>query len=144
MCSPGTNVVMNGELDETHCITSSSATYDGDVWVSAELVVYGDSIVHHIIEGDTVLTYTKPQFDDHFVSQQKDDWSDFGVFTDSWKKKDGQSLSSGYIALQAESHSIDFKGLQLLNLKGCMDPQASNYKTYYVEPDNSLCVYLKQ
>ncbi len=142
MCSPGTNVEFNGQLDETHCISSSSETYDGDRWVSAELIVYGDSIIHHIIEGDTVLTYSKPQLDDHFVTQQKDDWSDFGVYSDSWKKSNGQLLSSGYIALQAESHPIEFKGLRLLNLKGCMDPQATNYKTYFVEADNSLCVYL--
>ncbi len=141
MCSPGTNIVINGKLDETHCIRSSSKTYDGDDWVSAELIVMGSDQVYHIIEGDTVLSYTDPQLDDHFVNQTKDDWSDFGVYTNKWKSQNGVLLESGYIALQAESHPIDFKGLRLLNLKGCMDKNAKNYKSYFIEEDNSTCIY---
>lgn len=141
MCSPGTNIVLDGKLDERHCISSSSQTFHGDQWVSAELIVVGDAIVHHIIEGDTVLTYSKPQIDDHFVNQNRDDWKDFGVFSQSWQDKNGLLLSSGYIALQAESHPIDFRNLRLLNLKGCMDPQAKNFKSYYVEADNASCQY---
>jgi len=141
MCSPGTNIEIDGKIVEAHCIPSTSKTYDGDGWVSAELIVLGDKHVYHIIEGDTVLHYSNLQLDDNFVSQEKDDWSKFGVYTDVWKKKNGQSLKSGYIALQAESHPIDFKGLQLLNLKGCMDKNALNYKSYYLEEDNKTCVY---
>jgi hypothetical protein len=141
MCSPGTNIVMNGELNEIHCIPSSSKTYDGDDWVSAELIVLGSEQIFHIIEGDTVLSYSDPQLDDNFVNQNKDDWSDFGVYTNSWKNQKGMLLESGYIALQAESHPIDFRGLQLLNLKGCMDKSAVNYKSYFVEEDNSTCLY---
>ena len=51
------------------------------------------------------------------------------------------ALSSGYIALQAESHPIRFRKVELLNLEGCMDKTALNYKSYYVKADNSKCRY---
>ena len=62
---------------------------------------------------------------------------------DEWVKKDNTPLGSGYIALQAESHPIDFRNIQLLNLKGCMDPKAVNYKSYFVSPDPASCKYKK-
>jgi hypothetical protein len=54
-------------------------------------------------------------------------------------KPDGEPIRLGYIALQSESHPIQFRRVELLNLKGCMDPEASNYRRYYVEPDPAAC-----
>jgi len=34
-------------------------------------------------------------------------------------------LTEGYIALQGESHPTEFRKVELLNLKGCMDPKAA-------------------
>ena len=56
-------------------------------------------------------------------------------------KQDGTLLTEGYIALQAESHPIEFRKVELLNLAGCTDPKAKNYKSYYVKPDNAKCRY---
>ena len=56
VCTPGTDVVIDDTLRTQHCITSNGKTYHGDQWVTVELHVYADSIVHHIIENDTVLT----------------------------------------------------------------------------------------
>jgi hypothetical protein len=56
-------------------------------------------------------------------------------------KKDGMPLSEGYIALQAESHPTEFRKIEILNLSGCMDPKAANYKAYYVHRDDAGCVY---
>ena len=61
MCSPGTNVVYQGKIAASHCLNSTSKTYDKDQWVKAELIVLGDSLIQHIIEGDVVLEYSKPQ-----------------------------------------------------------------------------------
>ena len=145
LCTPGTQMYMNGKLHPEHCTDSDSKTYDGDRWVIAEAIVLGDSIVHHIIEGDTVLTYQHPQVGGGFVSQDHD-WS-AGHFSPEaatyWNTKANTSLSEGYIALQAESHAIDFKQIEVLDLKGCMDPKALNYKTYYVKSDNTQCRYKK-
>ena len=49
--------------------------------------------------------------------------------------------AAGYIALQSESHPIQFRRVELLNLKGCMDPKAANYRSYYVEPEPQSCRY---
>ncbi len=105
MCSPGTDVVYEGQIDPRHCISSSSETYDGDQWVQAELIVLGDSLVTHIINGDTVLQYTQPQVGGGVVER-----------FDPAQKPDGKLLTDGYIALQSEGQPIDFKNIELLNL----------------------------
>ena len=133
MCSPGTIVVYDGKLDERHCINSTSKTYDGDQWVRAELIVLGDSLVKHIINGDTVMQYTKPQVAAGVVNNY-----------DPAAWKEGKLLSEGYIALQSEGQPIDFRKVELLPLKGCMDPKALNYKDYYVKSDPAACRYKKK
>ena len=42
LCTPGTHVVMKGELFTPHCVNSTSETYDGDQWVRVEVEVHGD------------------------------------------------------------------------------------------------------
>lgn len=139
LCTPGTQVVFNDKLDFTHCISSNSKTYDGDRWVHVEAIILGDQSITHIVEKDTVLVYEKPQITTSYLD---DDWDRYGVTSkDYWKKISGKLLSEGYIAIQAESHAIDFKNIELLNLCGCMDKKAKNYKPYYVKEDNSLCKY---
>lgn len=145
LCTPGTQVFIDGKLNDNHCIDSDSKTYNGDQWVSAQLIVLGDSIVHQLINGDTVLTYQKPRIGGGFVSKEMN-WEVGGIdkaAADAWVKKDGTLLSEGFIALQAESHPIDFRKIELLNLQGCTDPKALNYKSYYLKSDNSKCVYKK-
>ncbi|MEM9673903.1 MAG: DUF1080 domain-containing protein [Bacteroidota bacterium] len=105
MCSPGTDVVYQGEIDDRHCISSSSDTYEGDQWVQAELIVLGDSLVTHIINGDTVLQYTQPQIGGGVVEG-----------FDPTYKQDGKPLTEGYIALQSEGQPIDFRNIKLRNL----------------------------
>lgn len=130
LCTPGTNVVMKDSLFTPHCINSSSKTYNGDQWVEAEAVVLGDSLITHIINGDTVLSYTKPQLDER-EANYPEMLAHFG----------GKMLKEGYISLQGESHPVEFRKVELLNLKGCMDPKALNYKSYYQKSDNSQCRY---
>jgi len=130
MCSPGTEVVYNGTMYPGHCINSTSKTYFGDQWVSAELIVLGDSIVYHLINGDTVLQYTHPQVGGGVVERY-----------DPSMKPDGKLLTEGFIALQSEGQPIDFKNIRLLNLEGCMDPKAENYKSYYLKSKPGDCKY---
>ena len=104
LCTPGTNVIIGGELITRHCVSSSSKTFHGDVWVSAELVVYADSIIHHIVEGDTVISYCKPQIDGSDLP-------------DGFPLPDGTLLDAGYISLQAESHPVEFKDIEIMKIK---------------------------
>ncbi|HEY1056956.1 3-keto-disaccharide hydrolase [Emticicia fontis] len=145
LCTPGTQVYMNGKLNTQHCIDSWSKTYDGDQWVTVEALVLGDSLIQHIIDGKVVFAFEKPQVGGGFVGKDYS-WKEAHVddaAAQEWIKKDGTALTEGYIALQAESHPIDFKNIELLNLKGCMDPKALNFKSYYLKADNSLCKYKK-
>ena len=145
LCTPGTQMYMAGKLHPEHCTDSNSKTYDGDRWVTAEAIVLGDSIVHHLIDGDTVLTYERPQVGGNFVSESHN-WT-AGRFSPEaakhWAGLANSPLKEGYIAMQAESHPIDFKQIEVLDLKGCMDPKAVNYKSYFVKADNTRCQYKK-
>ena len=146
LCTPGTQVYYHEKLDPNHCIDSDSKTYDGDQWVTSEAIVLGDSIVHHVVNGDTVLTYERPQVGGGFVGAGND-WKG-GHFSDEaaqyWISRANTPLGEGYIALQAESHPIDFKNVEVLDLKGCTDPKALNYKSYYVKSDNAQCQYKRK
>jgi hypothetical protein len=104
MCSPGTDVVYQGKIDPRHCINSSSDTYEGDQWVRAELIVLGDSLITHIINGDTVLQYSQPQIGGGVVENY-----------DPAIKVDGKLLKEGFIALQSEGQSIDFRKVEIMN-----------------------------
>lgn len=141
ICTPGTQVHINGELSMDHCVNSTSKTYNGDQWVSMTVLVLGDSIVKHIVESDTVLTYTKVEVGGGFVSKDYDFKSAHIDNVDYWQKLQNTPLATGYIALQAESHPIDFKNIELLNLEGCTDKKAKNYKSYYLKSDNKQCKY---
>ena len=144
LCSPGTAVEMFGKIDYRHCINSNSSTYYGDQWVSVEVVVMGENYIAHLIENDTVLRYEHPQIGGGFISKSQNgkDWESMGVTNkEEWIAKEGQRLKRGFIAVQAESHPIDFKNIQLLNLCGCTDPKASNYRSYFIKSNNKVCVY---
>lgn len=105
MCSPGTEVYFNGEMDPRHCINSSSATYPWDEWVSGDLIVYGDSLVIHMVNGDTVLQYTSPQIGGGVANG-----------FDPEVKVDGQPLTEGYIGLQSEGQGIAFREIRIKRL----------------------------
>ncbi|MBA2500194.1 MAG: DUF1080 domain-containing protein [Chitinophagaceae bacterium] len=111
LCTPGTNVFMNDTLFTPHCINSTSPTFHGEQWVRAEVLVLGDSIMKHIVNGDTVMSYTKPQYDG------KDKW------TQQLGMKDGVTIKEGTISLQSESHPIDFRKVELFDLKKYADNQ---------------------
>jgi hypothetical protein len=130
MCSPGTEVFHNGAMVKSHCLNSTSQTYRGDQWVRVEAEVLGSERVRHMVDGKVVLEYTNLQIGGGNVNN-----------FDPAVKKDGTPLGEGYIALQGESHPTEFRKVEILNLSGCMDPKASNYKTYYVHRDDSKCSY---
>lgn len=106
MCSPGTNVVLGGKLFTTHCTNSKSKTYDGDAWVSAEIEVNGSGTVKHSVDGAVVLEYEKPQLDPKDADAKK-------LIKDETKLL----LEEGYIALQAESHPVEFRKVEIKVLK---------------------------
>lgn len=107
LCTPGTHVEMNGMLVEEHCITASAPTIHGEEWVTLDVLVLGDSLIAHIMNGDTVLTYAKPVVGGGAVEA-----------FDPSVKQDGRLLTGGYIALQSESHPIQFRQVLVKRLPG--------------------------
>lgn len=105
MCSPGTDIVFEGKVYEGHCLNSSSKTYPKDEWIKAELIVWGDSLITQIINGDTVLQYSKPTMGGGVVN---------GFDSAIWKP--GTAIKSGYIALQSEGQPINFRNVKLREL----------------------------
>lgn len=105
LCTPGTDVMMYGQWLEKHCISSSSATFHDDQWVTVEVLVLGDSLIQHYVNGDTVLTYSKPKIHGGVVNGYNES-----------VKQDGKILSEGSISLQAEGHPIDFRKVEIMVL----------------------------
>lgn len=106
LCTPGSNVVMNDQLVTEHCISSSSETYYGEQWVNLEVEVYSDSLIRHKINGKEVMSYTKPQIGG----------GDMDDYSSEYKTKLGELIKGGYISLQSESHPVEFRKIELLNL----------------------------
>ncbi len=104
LCTPGTNVMMGGELKTQHCFNSSSQTYHGDQWVTVETEVRGGEVIRHWIDGQVVLEYQHPQLDPRDADAQ-------GLV-----RGDSLLLNSGTISLQAESHPLEFRRVELLPL----------------------------
>lgn len=130
MCSPGTEIVYQGKLYPNHCLDSTSPTLPKEQWVQVELEVLGDSLISHKINGQLVLQYSKPHIGGGVANRYN-----------SEIKIDGKALKEGHIALQSEGQEIDFKNIKLLNLEGCMDAKAKNYKAYFVKNNPKSCKY---
>lgn len=105
LCTPGTNVVLADTLFTPHCINSSSKTYAGEQWVTANFIVLGDSAIHHMVGLDTVFSYNKPQIGGGNVNP-----------SDPEVKIDGMLLKEGFISLQSESHPIDFRKVSIVEI----------------------------
>lgn len=105
VCTPGTHIVMKGDLIKRHCNNSNSPTYHGDQWVTMEVEVHGSESIKHYVNGTLVLTYEMPQYD------EKD------KHASALMKKDSPLISEGYFSLQAESHPLEFRKVEILLLE---------------------------
>lgn len=102
LCTPGTNVVLNGQLHLEHCRNSESDTFHGDQWVTVELEVHGGDVIKHFVNGVQVMEYSEPQLD------ERD-----GTYTKLLPASGEKILRKGTISLQGESHPTDFRKIEL-------------------------------
>lgn len=72
----------------------------------AELIVLEDSLITHVINGDTVLQYSQPQIGGGVVNN-----------FDPAIKQDGKPLKEGFIALQSEGQPVDFRKVEIRELE---------------------------
>ena len=128
VCTPGTEIHRDGQMIKAHCTNSTSKVYPNDAWVPIELEVLGGGRVRHYVDGQLVLEYEKSMIGGGVANG-----------FDPAFKQDGTVLTEGYIGLQSESQPVEFRKVELLNLTGCMNPKAKNFKAYYVNRDDASC-----
>jgi hypothetical protein len=105
VCTPGTNIVMNGVLVTKHCINSASETFHGDQWVRMEAEVDAGRVIRHRVNGREVLHYEQPQIGGAVLGG-----------SDPALMVNGKLLEGGYISLQSESHPVEFRKVELREL----------------------------
>lgn len=105
VCTPGTNIVIDGQLVTRHCTNSTSTTYHGDQWVRAEVEVCGSTSITHVLDGKPVMTYASPQLDERDVHAKE-----------LAAGRSSLLIDRGTISLQSESHPVDFRRVELLQL----------------------------
>ena len=115
LCTPGTDVLMDGKPLKQHCISSKSKTYHGDQWVTAEVVVDGAISFKHIIDGEVVLEYSAAQLDPRDGDAK------------GWIKRQGgeKLLSGGTLSLQSESHPCEFRNIRIRPIPTAERPKTS-------------------
>jgi hypothetical protein len=103
LCTPGTNVVFNGELYLPHCTNfSKSPTFHGDDWVTVEVEVRGNQLIRHKVGNEVVLEYTQPQYDQRDADARKLIGPDGDLM-----------IHGGTISIQSESHPTQFRKIEL-------------------------------
>ncbi|KAA1246502.1 DUF1080 domain-containing protein [Aquimarina sp. RZ0] len=104
VCTPGTHIVINKELITEHCTLSNSKPFKKGEWITAEVEV-NDGVFKHFANGELVLEYSDAILDEKDAHTAK-------LIADGASIK----LTSGYVALQGESHPLDIRKIELLKL----------------------------
>lgn len=105
VCTAGTRIEMNDSLITKHCTNSGYPAISDTSWVKMEIEVHGSEKIQHKINGQVVMEYSRPQYDD------TDEFA-----RDLMEKGHPGIISEGYIALQAEGHPVEFRNIQLMKL----------------------------
>lgn len=108
VCTPGTNLEMDGKLVTDHIVRSSAPTFPADEWVKIEIEVHGNEQVIHRVNGSEVLRYQRPQLDPEGRVESAEALLKAGA---------AKMLSFGHIALQAEGQAVWFRNIELKSLE---------------------------
>jgi hypothetical protein len=133
LCTPGTAyfaAATGGSVVTTHCTSAANNTrlaYPN--WNSATARMYGGDSAAFYVGSTRVFTFYRPVYSTGNVS------SDSAAI----RPANNTALTGGYITVQDEGTSTEFRTLEILNLVGCMTPTDANYKTYFVKNDSTLC-----
>lgn len=103
ICTPGTHVHIGDELITDHCIQSETVGARLDEWANFEAEVSGSKLISLKINGEPAFELTDPVWD------RTDDWGSSVPGNDV-------EVSSGFIGLQAEGHSVEFRNVEIMNL----------------------------
>ena len=108
VCTPGTNIELEGKLVTQHIVESTSPTFPAEEWVKVEVEVHAGEEVIHRVNGVEVLRYQHPQLDPR---------DELAPASKLLKVGAPKFLESGFIALQAEGQPVWFRNIELKSLE---------------------------
>jgi hypothetical protein len=103
VCENGTRVTIDGGVLRDKCSKLSDVTIPGDEWVMILAEVQGGTRIRQIVNGILVVEYTNLTLDENDPDARR--------LVDSGGDK---ALTSGYISIQANSHPIEFRRIEIL------------------------------
>jgi hypothetical protein len=103
VCTPGTNIHMEGAPVRAHCVNSKEPAPPNGVWTEMQIEVSPAGKVTQFINGAPVLTYERVELDPKDASARPLIAARGGVL----------SLTEGYIALQSEGQPIEFRDIRI-------------------------------
>jgi hypothetical protein len=105
ICTNSTKVLFGGAPLIEKCSNASTTTVRGDQWVTVEAEVLGNDSIKHYVNGELVAEYQQPQLDEQDPEAAR-------LLAAGATKQ----LAEGYIALQSNSHPIEFRKIEILPL----------------------------
>jgi len=104
ICANGIDIEMNGKKIDAYCTPPTiKHTFHGDQWVALE-IESRDGVFRHFVNGKEIIKFENPRYDpEHKLGKL------FFDEADSMVKK-------GYISLQSNSHPIDFRKIEIMEL----------------------------
>lgn len=111
VCTPGVSIVLNGAKQPAHCTDSSGPTIPNGTWTDLELEVTPEGRITEVINGAVVHRYSDVALDPN----------DPMAAADAKKLIEARGgvlpVTEGWIALQSEGHPIEFKAIEVMELK---------------------------
>jgi len=111
VCTPGTDVQIAGEYTHGHCVDTSTVSHGANEWVTVEAEVRGHASIVHRINGVVTAELALPILDVNDPSGER------AATARLVAEGSGVELGSGYIAIQAETHPIEFRRIEILLLE---------------------------
>ncbi|MEO9892314.1 DUF1080 domain-containing protein [Aurantibacter sp.] len=102
ICGIGTHVEIDGVKSTSSCTPARVArTFHGDQWVIVEIDV-NEGKMKHFVNGEEIMSYSNPTYNPE------------NEYAKAFIKNGNDSVKSGYISFQSNSHPIDFRKIELL------------------------------
>jgi len=111
VCTPGTNLEIDGKLVTQHIVRSTAPVFPVEEWVKIEVEVHGNREIIYRVNGKEVLRYQRPQLDPGETDPQRQQ-----AVRQLLAAGASLYLDSGHIALQAEGHPVWFRNIELMPL----------------------------
>jgi hypothetical protein len=102
LCGIGTFVEIDNVLSTKSCNPAKvSKTFHGDQWVTVEIDVKDGHVVNYV-NGEEILRYSNPVYNPD------------NEYAKALIQNGDDSVTSGYISFQSNSHPIDFRKIEIL------------------------------